>query len=502
MIAKKSWIVLLLISIAFFLGACSKSSVDSEKKADGEGKLAVRYVMPGNAPEDQKQVEDAINEKLEMDGLNLKYEAIYIPWDVWDQKTNLMMSTGEEFELIHIMHDQKGPNVLASSGGIVPIDEYLDEYGSNLKKSLPDWIWDSSKINGETYFLPNFWMDTAYAEGMVTMRSDLLKENNLQPPTSTTELLDVSETLKENWPDDNKDVYIRFLKEETPAYLHTTYDTYPFTVFSDLIYIDQEGNVQSWIETDEFKNDAAFFREAYNRKLVNPDILTEPVEVTSREEELGRFLYREGEGTNGQANLVKKVPGAELDIYYLNDKEKFRPYGVRNSNGVSATTEHPEAAVQFLDWVYSSQENFDLVSYGVEDEHWADSGENKMDLLKTNDTGSASYTLAYWMLGNIEMSRWAADTHPEFLKTHTTVEDNAVNSITLGFNFDATEVGVEYSNCLAELKTSIYPIKLGLVDYEEAFPEALNKMKAAGIDKVVAEYEKQFNDWLENNNES
>ncbi|MBS4219079.1 extracellular solute-binding protein [Bacillus sp. FJAT-49711] len=495
--SSKLFFFLLAISIVVILGACSKSEADGSKSSESGDKLPVRYVMPGNAPQDQKEVEAAINEKLEKDGLNLKYEAIYIPWDVWDQKTNLMMSTGEEFELIHIMHDQKGPNVLASSGGIVPIDKYLDEYGSNLKKSLPDWIWDSAKINGETYIVPNFWMDTAYAEGMVTMRTDLLKANNLEAPTSPEELLDVAETLKKNWPEDNKDVYIRFLKEEPPAYLHTTYDTFPFTVFADLVYIDQEGNVKSWIETEEFKKNSAYFREAYNRKLVNPDILTEPVEVTSREEELGRFLYREGEGNNGEANLVKKVPGAKLDIYYLNDKDKFRAYGVRNSNGISSTTDHPEAAIQFLDWMYSSQGNFDLMSYGIKDEHWADSGENKMEILKTNDTGAAAYNVAFWMLGNIEMSRWSPDTHPEFLKTHTTVEDNAVNSITMGFNFDASKVGVEYANCLAELKTSIYPIKLGLVDYDKAFPDALKKMKAAGIDKVVEEYEKQFNEWLE-----
>lgn len=40
------------------------------------------------------------------------------------------------------------------------------------------------------------------------------------------------------------------------------------------------------------------------------------------------------------------------------------------------------------------------------------------------------------------------------------------------------------------------PIALGLVDYEENFPIALKRLKAAGIDKVVKEYKRQLNDWL------
>lgn len=506
---SRYWIVCLLLSMVLTLAAgCSNaskepsasgkptaSSSSSASSQPGE-KLPIRYVMPGNAPEDQAAVEAAINQKLEQDGLNLTYKAIYIPWDVWDQKTNLMMSTGEEFELITIMHDLKGPNVLASNGGIMPIDELLVQYGADLKASIPDWVWDSAKISGQTYFVPNFWLDTAYSDGMFTMRTDLLESNNLKPPTTPEELLNAAEIIKKNWPEDNKNVYIRVLPTEPPAYLHTAYDTYPFAVYQDLIYIDQQGNVKAWIETEEFKKNTAFFRDAYKKGLVNPDILTAPAEVLSREESLGRILYREGEGIAGEQALAETVPGAKLDMFYFNDKPKFRAYGVRNSNGVSATSKHPEAAVQFLNWMMGKQDNFDLVSYGVKDTHWKDIGEGQYEVLKKDSNNAAAYSLQFWMLGNLEMNRWTPDTNPKYVDLRSKVADDAVNSITVGFNFDASVVGAEYANCLAELKASIYPIKLGLIDYEEAYPDALKKMKAAGLDTVVAEYDKQFKEWL------
>ena len=37
---------------------------------------------------------------------------------------------------------------------------------------------------------------------------------------------------------------------------------------------------------------------------------------------------------------------------------------------------------------------------------------------------------------------------------------------------------------------------MGVQDYNKAFPAALQKMKAAGLDKVVAEYQKQYKDYL------
>jgi len=471
---------------------------EAAASAGGET-LPVRWVLPGTAPEDQKMVEQAINEKLKADGLNLAYEAIYVPWDVWDQRTNLMMSTGEEFEMIHIMHDLKGPNILAANGGIIPIDDLLEQYGSRLKQAMPEWIWDAAKMNGETYFVPDFWLDTAYAEGMVTMRKDLLEKNGIAPPRSTAELMAAAEKLKANWPEDNKNVYIYVLNNETPAYLHATYETYPFIVFQDLVYVDQQGNVKPWIETEEFKADAAFFREAYRKGLVNPDVLTVPKEVMDRDQADGRYLYREGEGLSSLENLKKTVPDAETEIYYLTDKPKLRSYGLRNSNGISATSPHPEAAIQFFDWMYGEQENFDLVMYGIPDVHWKDLGPNQIERLKKTEQGGPAYELPYWMAGNVALGRWTPDTHPSVLATKSVVAEDAVNSVTVGFNFDATKVGVEYANALSELKTSIYPIKLGLVDYDAAFPDALKRMNAAGLQAVVAEYERQFKEWQASN---
>ncbi|MEK3732473.1 DUF3502 domain-containing protein [Paenibacillus sp. FSL M8-0334] len=499
---KVSVLLLAVLMLATVIAGCSgggdagsgsSASGGNGDNGSGGAKLPVRYLLPGSAPQDLDTAVKAINEKLEADGLNLTYEPTYIPWDVWDQKTNLMMSTGEEFELIAIMHDTKGPTVLAGNGGIIPIDELLDQYGSELKASMPEWIWESSKINGKISYVPNFWADTAFNDGMFTIRTDLLKDNGFEAPTTPAELLDAAEAIQKNWPQDNKNVYMKVLEE--PAYfLHRTYDTFPFAVIDNLIYIDQQGNVQSWLETEEFKQDAAFMNEAYRRGLIMSDLLTTPGEVINQEELAGRYLFRPGDV--GLSDTVREsFPNAQLDIYYLADQPKFRSYAIRNSNGVSATSPHPEAAIQFLNWVYSSQENMDIVQSGVKGVHWEDTGKNTKDILAKTENGSPAYELAYWLVGHVEMNRYPSNMDKARLERRTTIADDAVNSVAIGFTFDPTQVASQYANVVAELKTSVYPIMHGVVSYEDNYDKMMSAMKAAGLDEVVDEFRTQFEEW-------
>lgn len=494
----KRWLGPVLI-FALLLAGCSGGNKNTQGNGGGEeggaaaGKLPVRYLLPGNEPEGLDEVVKVINEKLEADGLNLVYEPTYIAWDAWDQKTNLMMSTGEEFELIAIMHDTKGPNVLAGNGGIIPINDLLDEHGPVLKEKLPDWAWESVKTDGKIVTVPNFWIDVAMNEGMITFRVDMLEQHGLQPPKTTEELLNAAEVFQKNWPQDNKNVYIKVLTE--PAnHLHTTYDTYPFTVVDTLIYVDQEGQVKSWLETEEFKKDIQFMNEAYKRGLIMKDVLTAPAEVINQEELAGRYLFRPGDvGINDAVR--ETFPGARNDAFYMNDTIKFRANALRNSNGVSATTPHPEAGIQFLNWVFSDQANFDLVQSGIEGVHWKNTGDHKKDILATTDNGAPVYELANWLLGHVEFNRYPSNIEDGRLERRTTIAEDAINSVTIGFNFDPTNVASEYANSMAELKTSIYPLMYGVVDYDKGFPNALQNMKAAGLDAVVAEYDKQFQEW-------
>lgn len=143
--------------------------VTTDTAQTGE-KQKVRYVIPGSAPQDTDLVVDAINEKLDEDGLDIELELKYIAWDVWDQKTNLMLTTDEEFELFHVMEDQKGVSAYVAMDAIQPIDEYMDQYGDALKENIPDWMWESAEVKGNVYSVPTYWVETADSASGITIR--------------------------------------------------------------------------------------------------------------------------------------------------------------------------------------------------------------------------------------------------------------------------------------------------------------------------------------------
>lgn len=87
----------------------------------------------------------------------------------------------------------------------------------------------------------------------------------------------------------------------------------------------------------------------------------------------------------------------------------------------------------------------------------------------------------------------------ENIKMYKESDDAAILSKSAGFSFDSSVISAELSLVLAARDEYIKPLQEGLVDYEENYPNAIQKMKEAGLDTVVAEYQKQFSEWYANN---
>ena len=207
----------------------------------------------------------------------------------------------------------------------------------------------------------------------------------------------------------------------------------------------------------------------------------------------GDFIWVDGCQLWGTEEVWnERIPGTTLDTIYLNpDAASFRPSSFRNDTAVSVTSKHPAEAVKFMEWVYSSQENYDLMVYGVEGLTWKDEGEGLYTKLIPDFEFNAD-----WMIGNMEYERYEVGTYQKFIDIMGVEKPDAENSVVLNFVFDPANVATEYANCLAEVEARVWPIKLGIISMDEGYEDALAKLKAAGIDKVVEEYQRQLNEYL------
>ena len=99
----------------------ASTSETAEGEPEDDGTIyPVRIVQPGTTSTDNDAGLAAVNEKLKEDGVNVEVSMIKIPWDSYDQRLNLMLSTGEAFEMLHVMQDVKNLSAIVGMGALLP----------------------------------------------------------------------------------------------------------------------------------------------------------------------------------------------------------------------------------------------------------------------------------------------------------------------------------------------------------------------------------------------
>lgn len=462
----------------------------------------MRYVTPGNNFPDQETALTAVNKQLQADGVNIEVALTRIPWDGFLTKLNLMLSTGEPFELMHVMQDIENISTLVSMDAIVGIDDMLTKYPDLVSKFTP-FQWDQARMTGKTYAVPANWQEFSKLNGYLTYRNDVFKKVSTAPfPTDFNGFFDVSVKMQEAIKaETGKTPYVWLHQVSSPpSWLHRTYPEFPFYVdnSNSLTLVKQDGTASSYFESSIFQQDAAAYRKMYKAGLIDPDVLNAVSQKKYDDMKIGVELPSNTFSYDDEISLKENIPTSELAISYLAPEQPYMQYtSIQNLNAISSTSENPEAGLMFLNWLYSKKANHDLFIYGVEGTHYTASAPNRiLNTLGTDKT--ALYAFDTWMIGYLPYMRWDERSTQKSIdfKTLAAPADQIAMSPQVGFLFDASSLKAELPNINAEVIASFYPIKFGLVDYETAYPAAIKKLKAAGIDKYIAEFQKQLTAFL------
>jgi putative aldouronate transport system substrate-binding protein len=465
----------------------------------------MRFVVPDNVSPDYENGIKAVNTKLKADGLDIEVELIYLPWDVYEQRLNLMLSAGEPFELLHVMQNVKNIGYLIGKGAIVPIDDLLSKY-PNLKTRFTADEWNAGRYNQKTYAVPAVWgsMDN-YLSSVVVLLNPLHKVAAEFPVDGgIDQFIDISKKMQAQILKDKGKTAYHWLDSLSwaPNWLHRSYPTYPFYVdmSNNLILARQDGTIDSYFESQEFKWDAENYRKMYQAGLIYPDILnTQRIHWSNEFVRLGVMLPSEANKTmNAWITLKTNLPEEEVTAYFLNPEKPHVVLHTTNLNAISATAERAESGIKFLDWLYSSKENHDLFHYGIEGVHYTAGAPNRINPIN-NEAGNRLFWINEWMTGYLPWIRYSENTTPEQIAWASYKADKKVYSPVAAFTFDTTPVASQLAAIGTEIAVSFYPIRWGLVDYAANYPAALRRLKVAGLDQYIAEYRRQFSEYLKMN---
>jgi putative aldouronate transport system substrate-binding protein len=160
---------------------------------------------------------------------------------------------------------------------------------------------------------------------------------------------------------------------------------------------------------------------------------------------------------------------------------------------ITKNSEDPERAMQFMNLMYTDKDIANLISLGVEGKHYVKKQDNIIAL--PEGVKQSGYAFNQWEVGNNFLTYVWEGTDPniwELMKKHN---ENAVKSTAIGFTFNVEPVKTEIaaaSNVLNQYKVGL---ESGTLD-PALTTEFNTKLRAAGLDKIMVEKQKQFDEWL------
>lgn len=281
---------------------------------------------------------------------------------------------------------------------------------------------------------------------------------------------------------------------------------------------DPTCKVVNFYETDEFLTYIKYAAKWYEQGLISKDILT-------GEEGLGdkhgifsanRTNFRKVD-VNEDGIMTpeeKNADGVSKSVSYLVSltakDQKYLGSSVLGSLSVylsiPTTSKNPERAIKLLELLRSDEgkDILNMLVYGIEGEHYEVIGDNWIDAFEYGGqaTSSNSYGIPNWMMGNqMKMyicSPYTQITYDAAVEYYDVERPQFKKTKLYGYSFSNNAVKNQVSQINAVNEEFMLQLIGGTStkDYMTTYNQLMEKLKAAGTEKVLAEYQKQVDEQI------
>ncbi len=512
---RSKWIsLILLISMLAVVAACAPSApaeVSTEAGAGGEAAAApvtLDYYWIGNGDTDQRAlVEDAINEYI---GPLLGAEVVFhiVGWGDWETKAITALQAGEKID-IFFTADWRNYMQLATQGLLLPLNDnegengnLLEQYGPDILAGLNPAFITGTQVDGVNYAVPTnkeltvptgFIYNVSFADeiGLTAEEVAKIKTHKDMEPWL--------EKAKAARPDE----YPYLLTSGWPGF-NPWVDGFASGVDSQLISMpiapDAAGNfdetIVSVMETDWAKAHTALMREWYEKGWIHPDSGLTTFNTTELRN-AGKFLIEPQplKGNNIKAQELVNASGNEelvLGEIYGQPKVNITTHSGGSMLAIPIVSEHPVEAMKFINLMHSDPKLLNMMLFGVEGTHWEFEDDGRVNIL---DAGWYGAHGGAWTLGNTLLQAVSNKEDPDKNRMLIEYSNDALDHPSLGFRFRTDPVAAELTAVRAVADGMQLGLMTGYVDPATELPKYIDDLKAAGLDTVKAEIERQYDEW-------
>lgn len=464
--------------------------------------VKVVCMVTGTVPSGAEAVENAINDITENE-INTHVDLTYIESGAYTQQINLMMSSGEAIDLI--VTAPAGPtsfNSMVSQGQLMDITETLETYAPNVCDNMGKFL-KATSIDGNIYGIP---CNKAFVTNInIYMRTDVLEDLGLletaENMTTFTEYEQILSAVKES----NKWNYLAGIVSNSNyseiisvANSLLTEDRFEdcgsFDNLGDSLYlvgVDSEDKVYNFYGSEDYKKLCQRAKDWYDKGYIYTDSPTTQEIATSliKSDAAFSFLAQTEVGSEAAVSItcgmdMTAVPVVQLPVT-TSSVTKF-------VWAVPSSAREPEAAITFYNMAYSDSRIANLLAWGIEGVDYEVKDNGNAGYIEGNENPAYHTGDVLWP-NKLIILPWENEV-ASLRQEQVDARDNAEVSPYLGFVCDTTAFSTELgavSNAIEEYK----PMLNSGVASENTLDEFTKKLEASGIDKIVEEYQKQFDEW-------
>ncbi len=493
---KKLLALILAVVMVMSMAACGKTGESAAQ--EGEAPYTVTLVLNGSQQKDEERIEAKINEIL-VPALNAKLDIVMLPWASANQQLQLMLSGDEKIDVFYT----NAPTAVKymRSGQIMDMSELVEKYGTNLKNVFGEDVLKTNTVDGFLYGVPN-----QIERGNIPsifMRKDLVEKYDIDVSQikEPKDLEKVFEIVKAGEPD--MTMLFSSNSADTPIERMFPGDDLSDNNFIGALMNQEEATtIENFYATDWYMESTKMLYDWYKKGYISKDagIETENWRTVLKAGNLFSVFFAYHPGTPVE---FESSTGYEFEIV------KFRDYPIKNCKtysgivfSIAQNSENPEKTMQVLDYIYGSPEVMNLLNWGEEGVDYvmedAEAGIINFPEGVTIDNVGYSLNLG-WQLPNQFIGHKWSGSDPMLWENMNEFNDSAKESKAMGFIFNDANVQNEVAaltNVIAQYRGSL---NSGSVDPEVYIPKFLEELEKAGIDKVIAEKQSQFDEWLKAN---
>lgn len=488
--------ILAILLAALTVGGMFAGCGGGDKEiAAGDEPYTVTMVLTGTQQKEEERIEEKINEIL-VPAINMKLDLVVLPWGSSKQQLQLMLSGDEKIDCFYTGVDYALQYM--KSGQIMDMTELVDKYGTNLKEIFGEEALASLSVNGFTYGVP------AHCEGAslpaVFLRKDLVEKYNIDVSQikKPEDLEPIFDTVLAGEPD----LRMLFSNGSTNGPLYrlglSAYDALG-NGFGVLMNPTENTTVENLYESDWYRDTANLLYKWYQKGYINKDAATE--------NESWNSLFKAGKVfamfTGDHPGILSEL---ESSTGYEFAYADFDDLAVKKSNyysdiiySIAQNSEDPEKTMQCLDYIYGSEDVMNLLNWGEEgiDYVYVDKENNLINYPDGINTENVGYSMNLgWELPNQYLTHLWEGSDPNVYEETEKFNEKGVPSKALGFTFDNTGLDTQLAAVNNVYNQYAPSLGAGTVDPEEYIPKFIKDLKAAGIDDIIAEKQKQLDAWL------